>query len=248
VIGGVTVTCAQAASALDALERSGGVMIRQVLAAVSSPLAGCDYLSALEPFKAPPPAARNGYGRGAAGRPAARQAFIRAIRAALDGAAAAEPARHFAAELTSARDAFGSDAGYATAMARAAVAVRERAHAARLRALLSGQVAAAVSQCAARRGEFACAAVAACGTGDCALAGAALAGPAMTVPAGPGRVPRPANHVRGGAFGTAAALAALAAAVPFDVRAAHCETAAAAVRVSGGDCACARDCVPCGPR
>ena len=186
------------------------------------------------------PVSRNGYGRGAAGRPAARTAFIAAIRAALDAAEREEPAAVFADGLAAASAAFGSDAAYAAAMADAAVQVLRREHAARLRALLSAAVRQAVTACDGERhrGGFSCAAVSACGTGDCALAGPPLAGERMTVPAPPGALPRPANHGTGRGFSVSAALAALEAAVPFSAAA-----AARTVRVSGGDCSRARDCV-----
>ena len=247
-IGGVAVTAGQAARDADALARAGGVAIRQVLAASGSPLAACDYRAALAPFREPAargaaPVSRNGYGRGAAGRPAARTAFIAAIRAALDAAEREEPAAVFAGGLAAASAAFGSDAAYAAAMADAAVQVLRREHAARLRALLSAAVRQAVTACDGERhrGGFSCAAVSACGTGDCALAGPPLAGERMTVPAPPGGLPRPANHGTGRGFSVSAALAALEAAVPFSAAA-----AARTVRVSGGDCARARDAVPSG--
>jgi len=243
-IGGVAVTAGQAARDADALARAGGVAIRQVLAASGSPLAACDYRAALAPFREPgtgqQAVSRNGYGRGAAGRPAARTAFIAAIRAALDAAEREEPAAVFAAGLAAASAAFGSDAAYAAAMADAAVQVLRREHAARLRALLSAAVRQAVTACDGERhrGGFSCAAVSACGTGDCALAGPPLAGERMTVPAPPGGLPRPANHGTGRGFSVSAALAALEAAVPFSAAA-----AARTVRVAGSDCSRARDCV-----
>jgi hypothetical protein len=245
VIGGVSVTCAQAASALDVLGRTGGAAIRQVLTAAGSPLAACDYPAAAAPLKDEPfreipfPPSAAGYGRGAAGRPAARQAFIAAIEKVLRRAETAEPARQFAAELAGARDAFSSDAGYAAAMAAAAVAVREKDHGARLRVQLAAAVHRALSACDSRRGEFSCAALSACGTGDCRLAEGPLAGLSMSAPALTGRVPRPANHAQAGAgFGTSAALAALEAAVPFDV-AGDVNT----VRVTGADHAVSADTV-----
>lgn len=228
--GGVTVTAGQAAAALGLLAASGGVMVRQVLAAAGNPLAGCDYHAAGGPYRRSvllPPG-----GRGAAGRPAAKAAFMAALAAVLEQAAAAEPARHFAADLAGARAAFVTDSGYAAAMAKAAVAVMEREHAASRRAALSQAVHRALSACDARRGEFACTAAAACGTGDCRFAAGPLA--AAVVPAGPGRVPRPVNHARAGTgFGTAAAAAALEAAVPFAV----------AVRVCSADGSIAGDAV-----
>jgi len=228
-IGGITVTYAEAAAARAALAKAGGIMVRQVLKAAGSPLAVCDYHAAAVRFRGQflaVPAA----GRGAAGRPVARQAFIKAIEEALRQAETAEPARHFAAELDACRAAFGSDAGYAAAMAGVAVQARQAEHAARLRAMVTAAAREAVSACAARSGEFSCAASAACGPGDCRLASGAMA--QLRVPAGPGRLPRPGNHVQAGrGFGTGPALAALEKAVPFTV--AVRVSAAAAARACG---------------
>jgi hypothetical protein len=233
VIGGVTVTCEQAQAALAALERAGGVMVRQVLSAARSPLAACDYHAAAAPFRQPPD--RPASGRGAAGRPLTRRAFARAVTAALEAAGKDEPARHYAAELDGAVTAFAADERYAAEMARAAVALREREHAARLRDLLAAEVSRAVQACTARSGQFACAADSACGTGDCRLAAGTLAGLAVTAPAG--RLPRPANHNRAGqGFSVSAALAALAAAVPLDM-----PGAVSTVRARGADYALAAE-------
>lgn len=232
-IGGLTVTCAQADYALAVLAASGGVMVAQVLRAAGSPLADCDYLAASRPFRTDP---RNGpsRGRGAAGRPATRAAFMSAITAALDAALGAEPALHYAADIRAARRAFAADAGYAAAMARAAVEVAARGHLAVLRASLAQGCHQAVSACEARRGEFTCTETAACGTGGCRFA----AGPAsgLRVPAGPGRQPRPANHASSGqpGFGLGPATAALSAAVPY----------VAGVRVAAADTCRAADGVP----
>lgn len=232
-IGGLTVTCAQAETALAVLSRSGGVMVAQVLRAAGSPLADCDYRAAADSFCAPAarvPSSRTSR-RGAAGRPVTKAAFMSAIAAALDAALAGEPALHYAADIKAARRAFGADAGYAAAMARAAVDVSAREHLAGLRASLARGAAAAVSACAERRGEFACAETSACGTGGCRFAAGLLS--TLRVPAGPGRLPRPANHTPGG-FGLGPATAALAAAVPFTV----------GVRVHAADTARAADAVP----
>lgn len=215
-IGGITVTYAEAAAALAALRKAGGIMVRQVLRAAASQLQYCDYHAAAGPFRQRFLMSAPGYGRGAAGRPATKQAFLAAIEGAMAEAEAAEPARHFAAELAGARNAFGSDAGYAAAIAAAAVQARRDGHSARLREMVTAAVRGAVQACEARRGEFSCSASSACGTGDCRLASGLLAG--LCVPAGPGRVPRPGNHAHAGrGFGTGPVMAALEQAVPFTV-------------------------------
>ncbi len=135
----------------------------------------------------------------------------------------------FTAALRAAKAAFAADSGYAEEMAKAAVAVAAREHAAALRGLLSAGMSAAATSCAAARGQFTCSATAACGTGDCRFAAGVLA--TLSAPAAPGRLPRPANH-QGGGFSSAAALAALEQAVPYVTGA----------RISSADCATARDC------
>ena len=240
-VGGVTATYAQAAAALAALSRSGGVMVAQVLRAARSPLADCDYHGASQQFlgrpsPGSPSPGGSSTGRGAAGRPVTRQAFMAALAAALDAARAAEPALHFAAEIGAARRAFAADAGYAAAMARAAVDVAGREHLSSLRLLLAQGSHRAVSACEARRGQFTCTETAACGTGGCRFASGALS--QLTVPAGPGRMPRPGNHAslpaRTRGFGLGPALAALEAAVPHVV----------GVRVAAADSVHAADAVP----
>jgi hypothetical protein len=223
VIGGTPVTCSQAAGALSALSAAGGIMVAQALRAAGNPLAACDYHAAAAPFREEMPGTGR---RGAAGRPVTKTAFMRAVSAALERAAAREPALHFAPDLAAAREAFSGDSGYAAAMASAAVRLLSDGHRRQLRASVAAASRAAAAECASRAGEFSCAAVSACGTGDCRLAPPHLAGAA--VPASPGRVPRPANHARAGeGFGLAAAVIAAQAAAPFAVH----------VRVSSGDSA-----------
>lgn len=232
-LGGVTVTYAQASAALPVLAAASGVAVASVLKAARSPLADCDYRAAAAPFLGTGPAGSGGpWGRGAAGRPVTRQAFMAAISAALAAARDAEPARHYAVTVHAARAAFASDSGYAAAMAKAAVTAAQREHAAALRAFLDEGVRRATASCAASQGQFTCTVTAACGTGQCRFAAGVLA--SFDVPAGRGRIPRPASHVPGGGFSTAAALAALESAVPY----------VAGVRVSSGDCAVALDTVP----
>lgn len=228
LVGGVTVTYGQAESALRVLAASGGAAVAQVLRAAGNPLAGCDYRRAAAPFMTGALAAalldREGLeavvrGRGAAGFPAVKRAFMAAVRVALGRVEAAEPARHHAGALAAARAAFGRDFGYAEAMARAAVVLREREHVARLRGLLAAGVSSATAACrAAGPGSDSyagpCMVSSACGTGGCRFASGVLA--EVEVPAGPGRLVRPPAHARaaGGGFGLSAAAAELAVRVP----------------------------------
>jgi hypothetical protein len=129
-----------------------------------------------------------------------------------------DQSRRFAPDLKAARAAFGSDSGYAAAMAAAAVALAAREHAGAQRSALSSGVMRATAACSSASGQFTCTVTDACGTGACRFAAASLSGSAMTAPAPPGRHPRPGNHVRPGeGFGTGPALAALSASFPFMV-------------------------------
>jgi len=205
-IGGVTLSYAQAASAAQRLAASRTSAIAPVLHAARSPLAACDYFSAAAPYL---PRARSApkTGRvGAAGRHVTKNAFIDAVNAALDLAA-----EHAVDEAVAA---FGTDARYMTELAAEAVCVREKEHAAAVRAVVRTSASQAVAACEARAGQFCCALESACGTGACRFAPRELTG--AGVEAGPGRVSRPANHVRPGTgFSLAPALAKAMADLPW---------------------------------
>jgi hypothetical protein len=205
-IGGVTVSYAEAARCQPVLAASRTSAIAPVLRAAGSPLADCDYFGAAAPYLA---AARQlpKTGRiGAAGRHVTKHAFLAAIDAALAAARAAE--------LASWEAALATDERYAAAIARDAVALRQRAHAAGIRSAVRSAVTRAVIACNARRGEFSCDEPGACGTGGCRFAAAAYA--ALDAPAGPGRIIRPHNHAsRGTGFSADAAADQLAASRPW---------------------------------
>ena len=159
-----------------------------VLRAAGSPLADCDYFAVAAPHLA---AARRlpKTGRiGAAGRHVTKIAFLAAVEQVL--------ARALEAELASWASALATDERYAAAIARDAVTIRQRAHAAGIRSAVRSAVARAVSACNARRGEFTCSESSACGTGSCRFAAAPYA--ALDAPAPPGRVIRPWNHASSG--------------------------------------------------
>lgn len=201
--------------ALACLRASPGLMVRQPLARSGSPLALCDYHAVAAPFKVryiTSPLS----GRGAAGRHITKAAFMAALAAVLDQAAAEEPLHAFGAALDAAFQAFGSDSSYAAAMARTAVTHQQRAHTAALRAQLRQAAHQAVSACDARLGQFTCAATSACGTGDCQFAAPDMQ--ALRSPAAPGRAPRPDNHLgTGTGFDPLSALDALEELRPFTV-------------------------------
>jgi hypothetical protein len=222
-IGGVRISFREAASAADRLEASRTSAIQPVLRAAASPLASCDYLRASQPYLAWE-RRRAKTGRcGAAGRHVTKNAFIRAIRHALDVARRSELGR--------ALSAFGTDERYAVAMAREAVSIRERAHAAALRAQVRQSVATAVASCALA-GPSSCTLDTACGTGKCRFASGFLKD--ITIAAGSGRHHRPSSHDDAGqGFSDSEAVAAYLAAHPYRV----------GVAVRDGDSARSQDAV-----
>ena len=207
-VGGVTVTYSEARSAAVILAASRTSAIAPVLAAAGHPLARCDYFAAAAPYLAEARRAPKTGRAGAAGRHVTKNAFIDCVTAELRRAERSELAR--------ALGAFGTDERYAAAIAREAVAIRERLHAAGVRQRVRTAVTSAVAACAASRGQFSCALASACGTGQCRFAPPELAGPDVAAP--PGRLPRPANHLsQGQGFGDGAAVAAVLEARPYRV-------------------------------
>jgi hypothetical protein len=205
-VGGVPVSCAQAAAAAEILLGSRTSAIAPVLRAAGHPLAGCDYFAAAAPYLARARAQPKTGRAGAAGRHVTKWAFLAAISGELSAARERE--------LASWRAALATDERYAAAIARDAVAVRERVHLAGIRSSVRAAVTRAVAACSARAGEFTCAETGACGTGTCRFSQPPYR--ALDVPAGPGRMIRPRNHEQAGAgFSEAQAAAQLAEAVPW---------------------------------
>lgn len=204
-VGGVPVSYTEASRVARLLSMSRTSAIAPVLAHARSPLARCDYFAAARPYLAAARQAPKTGRSGAAGRHVTKNAFITALRAGLR--------RAEEAELRRALGAFREDERYAAAMAREAVAILEREHAAGARTRVRASVEQAVAACHAPR---ACGLDTACGTGACPFAAAGLG--AITAPAGPGKLVRPAGHALAGArFGDAAAVADLLAARPYRV-------------------------------
>lgn len=215
-VGGHPVTYEEAEVAIEILRNSRTSAIAPVLGAAQHPLAGCDYFGAAAPFLAQARTQKKTGRSGAAGRHVTKNAFISAIEMEMDKARVAQ--------VMQALEAFSEDERYAVAMAREAVAIRERAHAASKRALVRGAMDQAVSQCRAA-GPAVCKLASACGTGACPFAPATLA--LIRVAAdGSGRAIRPPAHVRAGTvFSGGEVVAALLVADPYKV----------AVQVSDGD-------------
>jgi hypothetical protein len=203
VIGGVRVTCAQAAEAVAALAAARSTAIRQILKARGSALAGTDYWAVIRDWEARCPAPK-ATGTKQVHVPNAKQSFARAVHAALSAQVAAEQ-----------REVWGAlrrDERYAAAIASDAVAARVRAHAAAARARVRAAVTSAVARCEAQGSG--CSLAAACGTGQCPFAPEELRD--CTESAAPGRLARPARHARAAeGFSDAPAAAWLAAARPW---------------------------------
>jgi hypothetical protein len=121
VVGGITCTASSTATGLSVLLAAPGLMIRQPLARAGSPLASCDYHAVAAPYRArflttgPGEPLR----RGAAGRHIAKQAFCTALTDLLADVAG-DPWAAWESLAVRAWRAFGSDPGYATAIAAAA--------------------------------------------------------------------------------------------------------------------------------
>jgi hypothetical protein len=197
-VGGSTVSYADAEAAIGILAVSRTSAIMPVLRAAGNPLAACDYFGASAPYTEWARYAPRTGRAGAAGRHVTKVAFLFALQHVLETAAEAE--------LADAMAAFARDERYAVAIAREAVAVRERARAAGVRASVRTAVTRALAACGEHAGEFTCSEATACGTGVCRFASPAYRG-AVAI-AGPGKFTRPANHTRAGSSFTETAQAA----------------------------------------
>lgn len=212
LVGGIEVSPGDVEQALVCLRSSAGLMIKQPLARISSPLADCDYHAVSAPwrdqFMAGSPA-----GRGAAGRSIAKDAFCFALEQTL---IAADPQAALRQLLDDAMLAFSSDHAYAAAIARAAVGIAAKKHTALLRAQLRQAAHQAVSQCDLAAGTFRCDNASPCGTGDCRFAQGDLV--FIETSSLKGKQTRPANWPGAGAtFSSDDALPALEKLSPFVV-------------------------------
>lgn len=203
-VGGVTVTCRQAAAAVEVLAGSRTSAIAPVLRAAGNPLASCDYFTAAAPYLAWARTAPKTGRAGAAGRHVTKEAFCRAVRCALEDARSAR--------LASAMRCMRADERYAAQIASDAVEVRKRDHAAAVKKAVEAEVSHAVAQCALT--GAACALESACGTGSCAFAPSWLA--PYGIPAAPGKSRRPSAHEQAGAgFSAAPVVSAVLADQPY---------------------------------
>jgi hypothetical protein len=189
-------------------------MVRQPLLRIGSPLAWCAYHHVAAPYRASFMSQLERSGRGAAGRPSTKQAFIYALGVICGEARQAMLLHALGDVIAGAYEAFLADAYYVTAMASAAVDIMSRQHALAQRQALKDAQASAMRQCGEAAGQFTCAEPGPCGTGGCRFASLLVQ---VQVPPRPGRIQRPANHVSRRGYSAEPALAALAEQQPFRV-------------------------------
>jgi hypothetical protein len=197
------------------LSVSYGMMVRQPLARCRNPLALCDYHAEAAPYREQYYDSLACHGRGAAGRPATKQAFMHALRVRTADAMRDAPLLAAMPLAAEAYDAMRTDVSYVMAMSKMAVSVLERQHTWQLRSKLHQAQQEAMVLCGQQAGEFTCDSKSACGTGTCRFASGDCRD--ITVPAGEGKTIRPANH-HGGPFSSDAALGELEELHPFRVR------------------------------
>lgn len=212
VIGGVLTSVKVAIEAREILQEAPGMMVRQPLARYRNPLSLCDYHAEAAPY-------RDGFhrklvftGRGAAGRPATKHAFMHALQVRADDAMRQAPMIAAMPLTAEAYAAMACDVSYVMAMSRMAVSLMAKQHQWRLRSELRQAQQAAVGQCQARAGEFTCDSESACGTGSCRFASGIYR--TLQTPAGKGRCARPANH-QGDPFSPESVLPELEKLIPF---------------------------------
>lgn len=120
----LTCSAAAAEDAARILRSSAGMMVRQPLARAGHELAFCDYHAIAAPYLRAVSLPAHGWGRGAAGRPATKEAFLLALEAYAEAAREHERREARTAPLkpavAAAMAAFGTDFAYAAAMAAAA--------------------------------------------------------------------------------------------------------------------------------
>lgn len=197
------------------LVRSPGLMVRQPLARARNPLALCDYHTEAAPWRELYYTSLTHHGRGAAGRPATKHAFMHALQVRTAEAMRGAPLLAAMPLAAEAYEAMRSDVSYVMAMAKMAVAAMARQHQWRLRSELRAAQADAMAKCGRAAGEFTCTAQSACGTGDCRFASGVYQ--IASAIAGDGKTARPVNH-GGGPFSSDSAIAELERLQPFRVR------------------------------
>lgn len=214
-VGGVRATVRAVIEAHWILEDSPGLMVRQPLARYRSPLALCDYHQEAAPYRVQYYSSLACGGRGAAGRPATKLAFMHALRVRSQAAMRQAPLEMARPLIDEAYAAIAEDVSYVLAMVRLATTIEAKQHSWRQRAELRQAQQAAVDHCAAHAGEWSCDNQSACGTGRCPLAQGVYK--RVTAVAGSGKAQRPPNHSGGGTYGLESALAQLAELDPFKV-------------------------------
>jgi hypothetical protein len=212
VVGGVMLSVNMVTEAREILTEAPGLMVRQPLARYRNPLALCDYHSEAAPYRGKFYASLTFTGRGAAGRPATKHAFMHALRVRSEEAMRDAPLIAAMPMAARAYEAMATDVSYVMAMSKMAVGILQKQHSWRLRSELRQAQQTAAAECAKQAGEFSCDNKSACGTGACRFACGIYK--SVTAPAGDGKTARPANH-GGGPYASDTALAELERLQPF---------------------------------
>jgi hypothetical protein len=173
----VTATREVVADAFSVLEVAPGIMVRQPLERARNPLSAADYHAVAAPYVV--------LYVGSSAR--TRRAFMHALRLLLDGPVLRESP--FAPIVEPALEAFASDSSYATAIARAAVAIKSKRVVWDLRVRLRQAASEAVAVCRASQApERSCSLQTPCGTGACPFAAPGLEC-VRDLPLGPSAIP-----------------------------------------------------------
>lgn len=213
-VGGVMASVATVSEAHEILQESSGLMVRQPLAHYHNPLACCNYHAEAAPYREQVYLQLKHHGhRGASAPPTTKLAFMRALQVRSRSAMLSAPLVRAMPLIAEAYEAMAKDVAYVMSMSELAKSVLARQHSWRLRSELRQAQSEAMIECSGH--SFACESNSACGTGSCRFARGIYSD--ITSPAGPGKTPRPANHVEGGAFSSDAALTELEILLPFHV-------------------------------
>jgi hypothetical protein len=214
-VGGVLVSASIAIEAHEILEESPGLMVRQPLAHYKNPLALCNYHAEAAPYREQYYLKLVAHGRGAAGRPATKTAFMHALLIRSTYAMKNAPLVRAMPLVAEAFEAMTQDFSYVAAMSQMATSILGKQHQWRLRSELRQAQGDAMIECSGQ--EFVCESRSPCGTGSCKFAQGVYA--KLDSIAVPGKTPRPANHAEGGAFSSDSALTELEKLTPFRVTA-----------------------------
>jgi len=211
-VGGILVSASRVTEAHEILQESSVTMVRPPLVYYGNPLAFCDYRAEAEPYCEKFRASLMLHDQDAA-RPVVKYAFMHALTVRTQAAMRSAPLVRAMPLVAEAYEAMSRDFTYVTAMSKMATGILSKQHAWRLRSELHQAQNDAMIECAGH--TFACDSLSACGTGSCRFAHGVFAD--ITVPAAPGKILRPVNHVTGKMFAPDSGLADLEKLMPFSI-------------------------------